>query len=268
MKLTTLFRLRKPDGTDPVNIEDFNDNFDVIDEELGKRLESTGAASDMTVAFEQASTRTNLKTGEKISASFGKIMKWFADLKTVAFSGSYSDLSNKPTIPSGAAADYGVANNDTTNRSDMLATAQVAYQHGQEIDQLNSDLGGCRLVIQDGVPYIQYEDGADTVLKKLCSISQYADITASPTPNSASMTFDLSTIPNHKDLVLWETLFPRMMTHLDMANWNTTMSRAVAFDWSYDASTGALTITSQNPAAVIVQYGTGITDRTVRVYYV
>lgn len=45
-------------------------------------------------------------------------------------------------IPSGAAADYGVANNDTTNRADMLSTAQVAYQHGKEIDQLNSDLGG------------------------------------------------------------------------------------------------------------------------------
>ena len=26
-------------------------------------------------------------------------MKFFTDLKTVAFSGSYSDLSNKPTIP-------------------------------------------------------------------------------------------------------------------------------------------------------------------------
>lgn len=177
MKLTTLFRLRKPDGTDPVNIEDFNDNFDVIDEELGKRLESTGAASDMTVAFEQASTRTNLKTGEKISVSFGKIMKWFADLKAVAFSGSYSDLSNQPTIPSGAAADYGVANNDTTNRSDMLATAQVAYQHGQEIDQLNSEIEalndegaikGLEVREGDGV-YITYQDGADTVSKKLGS---------------------------------------------------------------------------------------------------
>ena len=47
MKTRDLVWLRKPDGTDPVNIEDFNDNFDVIDEELGKRLESTGAASDM-----------------------------------------------------------------------------------------------------------------------------------------------------------------------------------------------------------------------------
>ena len=29
----------------------------------------------------------------------GKIAKWFADLKTVAFTGSYNDLANKPTIP-------------------------------------------------------------------------------------------------------------------------------------------------------------------------
>ena len=162
----------------------------------------------------------------------------------------------------------GISSSLTANSTTQAASTNLTNQLYQNMNQLSSDLGGCRLVIQDGVPYIQYEDGADTVLKKLGSISQYADITASPTPNSASMTFDLSTIPNHKDLVLWETLFPRMMTHLDMANWNTTMSRAVAFDWSYDASTGALTITSQNPAAVIVQYGTGITDRTVRVYYV
>ena len=140
MKLTTLFRLRKPDGTDPVNIEDFNDNFDVIDEELGKRLESTGAASDMTVAFEQASTRTNLKTGEKISVSFGKIMKWFADLKTVAFSGSYSDLSNKPSIPSGAAASQAVANNCTTTAAGSVLDARQGKVLMDKANQLSSDM--------------------------------------------------------------------------------------------------------------------------------
>ena len=140
MKLTTLFRLRKPDGTDPVNIEDFNDNFDVIDEELGKRLESTGAASDMTVAFEQASTRTNLKTGEKISVSFGKIMKWFADLKAVAFSGSYSDLSNKPSIPSGAAASQAVANNCTTTVAGSVLDARQGKVLMDKANQLSSDL--------------------------------------------------------------------------------------------------------------------------------
>ena len=140
MKLTTLFRLRKPDGTDPVNIEDFNDNFDVIDEELGKRLESTGAASDMTVAFEQASTRTNLKTGEKISVSFGKIMKWFADLKAVAFSGSYSDLSNQPTIPSGAAASQAVANNCTTTAAGSVLDARQGKVLMDKANQLSSEL--------------------------------------------------------------------------------------------------------------------------------
>lgn len=37
---------------------------------------------------------------EKLSALFGKIAKWLSDLKTVAFTGSYSDLTDKPTIPS------------------------------------------------------------------------------------------------------------------------------------------------------------------------
>ena len=142
MKLTTLFRLRKPDGTDPVNIEDFNDNFDVIDEELGKRLESTGNASDMTTAFTQASTRTNLKTGEKISASFGKIMKWFADLKTVAFSGSYNDLSNKPSIPSGAAASQAVANNCTTTAAGSVLDARQGKVLMDKTNQLSSEILG------------------------------------------------------------------------------------------------------------------------------
>ena len=63
-------------------------------------LSPTGNASNVTTEFTQASTRANLSTGEKLSVSLGKLMKWFADLKTVAFSGSYNDLSNKPTAES------------------------------------------------------------------------------------------------------------------------------------------------------------------------
>ena len=59
-------------------------------------LSSTGNASNVTADFTQASTRTNLTTGEKLAVSLGKLMKWFADLKTVAFSGSYNDLTDKP----------------------------------------------------------------------------------------------------------------------------------------------------------------------------
>lgn len=58
--------------------------------------------SNSTVTFTQASSRTNIASGEKLSTLFGKISKWFADLKTVAFTGSYNDLSNRPTIPTAA----------------------------------------------------------------------------------------------------------------------------------------------------------------------
>ena len=56
--------------------------------------------NNQTPTFSQAGSRANIASGETLSTLFGKIMKWFADLKTVAFSGSYNDLSNKPTIPS------------------------------------------------------------------------------------------------------------------------------------------------------------------------
>ena len=66
---------------------------------LGLDKVTNVSTNDQIPTFIQASTRTNIVSGEKLSVLFGKIMKWFADLKTVAFSGSYSDLSNKPIIP-------------------------------------------------------------------------------------------------------------------------------------------------------------------------
>lgn len=97
-------------------------------------------SSEMTVEFEEAKTRENIKSGEKHGAIFGKIQKFLSDLKTVAFSGKYGDLSERPAL--GGAAGYKVADNDTTNSSDFLSTARVAYEHGQEIDALSRDLGG------------------------------------------------------------------------------------------------------------------------------
>lgn len=66
---------------------------------LDGKLGSSGNGSNVTAAFTTASTRANITTGEKLSVLFGKIAKWFTDLKTVAFTGSYNDLDNKPTIP-------------------------------------------------------------------------------------------------------------------------------------------------------------------------
>ena len=70
---------------------------------LGQTMSKTGDVSNATVAFTAAETRANLTTGEKLSVAFGKLAKWLADLKTVAFTGKYSDLSGVPDL-SGYAA--------------------------------------------------------------------------------------------------------------------------------------------------------------------
>ena len=54
------------------------------------------ATDDQTPTFTTAQSRNNLVSGEKLSVMLGKISKFFNDLKTVAFTGSYADLSNKP----------------------------------------------------------------------------------------------------------------------------------------------------------------------------
>jgi len=59
-------------------------------------LQPDGNATELTATFAQAASRVQLTSGEKISASFGKVMKWFADLAGVAFTGSYNDLANRP----------------------------------------------------------------------------------------------------------------------------------------------------------------------------
>lgn len=56
--------------------------------------------AEREVAFTQAATRANIVSGEKVKVLLGKIRKWFADMKAVAFTGSYTDLINKPEIPS------------------------------------------------------------------------------------------------------------------------------------------------------------------------
>lgn len=87
------------------------------------KLDKTGDASNVTNTITTASTRVNLSTGEKLSISLGKIAKWFSDLKTVAFSGSYNDLSNKPSSMPANGGNSTTVNGHTVN-SDVPANAK------------------------------------------------------------------------------------------------------------------------------------------------
>lgn len=53
---------------------------------------------DVKVEFTEAASRQGIDSGESVKTLFGKIRKWLSDLKPVAFSGSYADLTNKPNL--------------------------------------------------------------------------------------------------------------------------------------------------------------------------
>jgi hypothetical protein len=84
MQLTPNYNLKKPEGTDPVDIQDFNDNADLIDTALKKKAESSGGdISEMTVKTLDAIT-TEFPVpvaGEKPKTFLGKVKKFFEDTK-------------------------------------------------------------------------------------------------------------------------------------------------------------------------------------------
>ena len=88
-----------------------------------EKLDKTGDASNVTTEFTTATTRSNLTTKEKLSISFGKISKWFSDLKDVAFSGSYNDLNDKPASLPANGGNSTTVNGHTVN-SDVPANAK------------------------------------------------------------------------------------------------------------------------------------------------
>ena len=91
---------------------------------------SDGGTENKTVTFNQAGTRENIKSGETHSTIFGKVARYFADLKTVAFTGSYNDLTGKPDSFQPASHKHGKA--DITDfpssmpASDVKAWAKAA----------------------------------------------------------------------------------------------------------------------------------------------
>lgn len=106
MMQTEHMALNKPEETDYYNVEDFNQNADILDskikemgEDIEKRLEKNGDSKNNTVTFSLPEERENIMQGENHRTLFGKIARWFTDLKRVAFTGSYNDLSDVPEIP-------------------------------------------------------------------------------------------------------------------------------------------------------------------------
>ena len=90
----------------------------------------------ITVDFNEADKREELKSGELINTLFGKIKRWFTDLKSVAFTGKYSDLTDAPTVITGgsqttSSTDPGGKNVFTFDLSDGKTRDVVVYNGTQ-----------------------------------------------------------------------------------------------------------------------------------------
>lgn len=80
----------------------------------GDGIDISNDEISVDTTFTDASTRTNIASGDSFGTILGKIKKFFTDLKTVAFSGSYNDLTDKPTIPTVNNATLTIQKNGST----------------------------------------------------------------------------------------------------------------------------------------------------------
>lgn len=99
----------------------------VTAEQIGLGKVPNVTTDNQTPTFTEATTRANITSGETLSTLFGKIKKFFTDLKTVAFTGSYTDLSNKPTSMQNPNSLTLTMNGSTTNYNGSATAGKSWY---------------------------------------------------------------------------------------------------------------------------------------------
>lgn len=127
MLRTTYLNLKKPEGSDPVNVQDFNDNADTIDTEVNARVKSSGGdiANTKVSAFTASTASYPVPAaGETPKVFMGKIKKFFEDFK------SFKDSIVTKTM----------IINQILNDSTKAASAATVYSVNEKVDSAISDL--------------------------------------------------------------------------------------------------------------------------------
>lgn len=181
MTKTKYYDLQMDDPQDDYDVDVVNANLKKIDEQMKTRENATDALQEPE--FIVAAKRENIASKEKMPKILGKIAKFFADLKTVAFSGKYNDLDGKPAI---------VNNNTTTEPGSALdarqANPNIEGTMAASIAQINSNLNTVFYAIKE----TKDANNADPGIARMPPNSNYDTSTNNPFPNFHTI---LLTIP-------------------------------------------------------------------------
>lgn len=129
-------------------------------------LSPSGDGSDVTAAFTAAASRTNISTGEKLSAICGKIAKWFADLGDAAFRGVDSTVTASSTNLAESGAVKSALNTVDESIAIRVSGNKTTYASGAAIGQYVIVDGSTIAGITDGMykaaKAIPYNTGIDS----------------------------------------------------------------------------------------------------------
>lgn len=106
------------------------------------KLDKTGDASNTTIDFTESLNRENIVTGENARTMFGKIAKWFSDIKEAAFAK--------------------VANNLDTTEEGYVLDARQGKKIKEDIADLNSKIDPYRVIdfnTTGRTTYVKYANG-------------------------------------------------------------------------------------------------------------
>ena len=198
----------------------------VTAKDLGLDKVENTSPSDQIPIFEGAENRENIENGDTQATLWGKVKKWFADLKDAAFAG--------------------IANNCTTTEAGSVLDARQGKVLQEEVDAINSNienLGGFTPIIDSTGKITGYktEAGADTVFPFSSNI--YGRGWHIANCSSMSINIDVMDIPGWKRLALnafiWAPSGVLTTSHPYAGGYSVTKA---TFSASYNSSNGIFTL--------------------------
>ena len=139
----------------------------------------------ISVEFEETANRQQLSSGDNLPTLFGKIKKIISDLSTSAFSGSYNDLSDRPTTAT-TETDGLMSAEDKTKLDDADKTYALKSKYGDTTINVGRKEGtyagicstaeGQNTTASDAC---SHAEGSITVASGVCSHAEGVDTVAS-----------------------------------------------------------------------------------------